>query len=529
MIPVARSDGHRQVDSPPRGVTFGDSGRGARFGTSFFAPWPNPPVRTGLSRRLRTALSSLRRVEQRSLSDLRDWLENTRNLLHLSVLLVLPILLAVVTYVSNAVDLLPFLLFPPLASGAHTLFSRPESRYASPRRFVGGLTTGAFCGWVALELTARFWYRVPPEAFQVNPGAAALGIFLTGALTWALDIEESSAFSTALLVLVTGVTRPIYVVSVAVSTTIIAGIFLLWRRHVYEQRAHYLYRSTKASDQVLVPMRGPDADATAMLAARLAGAHEAGKVVLLDVVQDEEIAEVERAMLSGDAEALGAEATERGERPRDVAEERLGEETVHDLERRADRIEAAVPIPCEIIVAADRGDHASTVIAAAREANCDLIVVPYGGPDEAHHQFVRGLLGSDVDVVLHQSYDGRTDWERVLVPVRRAGNVAHAMIDFALRLAEAGHVSVCRCIDDERERRQAEEALANLVETERAGLETRVARSDLKSYLQRTAADYDLVIVGASTDRSRASRFVTPPTFRSLEDVECDVAVVDRA
>ena len=226
------------------------------------------------------AFRRLRRVERREVDDLRDWLENTRNVLHLTTLVVLPALLALVTYLSNATDLLPFLLFPPLASGAHTLFAHPESRYASPRRFVGGLTTGAICGWVALEVTAQFWYGVPPESFQVHPGAAATAVFLTGAVTWALDVEESSAFSTALLVLVTGATRPAYVLSIALSTGVIALVFVIWRRHFYEQRARYLYQSTKGDDPVLVPMRGRHAAATARLGARLAGAHDAGKVVL---------------------------------------------------------------------------------------------------------------------------------------------------------------------------------------------------------------------------------------------------------
>ena len=125
--------------------------------------------------------------------------------------------------------------------------------------------------------------------------------------------------------------------------------------------------------------------------------------------------------------------------------------------------------------------------------------------------------------------DGRENWRRVLVPVRKAGDVAHAMVDFACRLAGGGRVSVCHCIDTERERREAEEMLANVVETVPRGLETRVARDAIEDYLERTAPDYDLVVVGASTDRSAASRFVAPPTWKRLADVDCDVAVVHRA
>ena len=501
------------------------------------------------------AFRRLRRIERREVDGLRDWLENTRNVLHLTTLVVLPALLALVTYLSNATDLLPFLLFPPLASGAHTLFAHPESRYASPRRFVGGLTTGAICGWVALEVTAQFWYGVPPSAFEVHPGAAAAAVFLTGAVTWAFDVEESSAFSTALLVLVTGTARPAYVISVALSTGIIAVVFVVWRRQFYEQRARYLYRSTKGDDHVLVPMRGEHAAATAMLGARLAGAHDAGKVVLLDVVADEEVAEVERALLSGEGRGEagtngGDAATDGGTDPgeegagredggetadrdqgrpvHEVAEERLGEEAVADMERRAERIEASVGVPCEVIVAADGGDLAGTVLEAAKGANCDLVVAPFEGEGGRLAPFARNLLAGDVDVLLHRSADGREAWRSAMVPVRKAGDVAHAMIDFALRLADSGAVSVCHCIGSERERRGAEEMLANLVETVPAGVETRVAREGIGAYLERTAGDYDLVIVGASTDRSAASRFVAPPTFRRLIDLDSDVAIVHR-
>jgi hypothetical protein len=34
--------------------------------------------------------------------------------------------------------------------------------------------------------------------------------------------------------------------------------------------------------------------------------------------------------------------------------------------------------------------------------------------------------------------------------------------------------------------------------------------------------------MGASRDRSRASRLVSPPTFRRVGDLDVDVAIVDR-
>lgn len=65
----------------------------------------------------------IRCIERRELVAFGRWVENTNNLLHLTVLLVIPLLIASVTFVSNAVSTLSFLLFPPLASGTYTLFS----------------------------------------------------------------------------------------------------------------------------------------------------------------------------------------------------------------------------------------------------------------------------------------------------------------------------------------------------------------------------------------------------------------------
>jgi hypothetical protein len=89
-------------------------------------------------------------------------------------------------------------------------------------------------------------------------------------------------------------------------------------------------------------------------------------------------------------------------------------------------------------------------------------------------------------------------------------------------------VSVCTCIDSEANRRPAETRLANLVETARGDVETRVSRSDLVEFIEANVEAYDLVVVGSSRDRSAASRFFSPPTFERLADVDCDLAVVDR-
>lgn len=494
------------------------------------------------------------------------WLENTRNLVHVSLLVVLPAVLGFVTLVSNAVSQLPFLLFPPLASGSYTLFAHPEGKYASPRRFVGGLTAGAFCGWIALAVSAR-----SSAAVQVHAGAVALGIFLTGVLTWALDVEEASAYSSALLVHLVDVTRTapasvrlspgvtvvvdprlLYVVSVFVSTSLVAAIFLAWRSRFYEQRARYLYASTKGDDHVLVPLRGDHRDATAMLGAHLAAAHDAGKVVLLDVVDDEAVARAEQAMLEdrpgttdGDrsdsshspleestpetipeavADALDEEGGQDGR-----ARERAAVESATELERRAHDIETTVGVPCQVVVAVGQADSAATVLRTARETTCDLVVTPYEERHGGLSPYVRDLFRGDVDVLVHRSVDGETGWSNVLVPVRRAGDVAHAMIDFATRLArETGRVSVCHCLDGSANRREAEDMLADLVETVSGTLETRLSQASIESFLATNAPQYDLTIIGASTDRTAASRFVSPPTFQRIQDLECDVAIFHR-
>ncbi|WP_181686250.1 HPP family protein [Halorhabdus salina] len=473
----------------------------------------------------------------------RRWIEHTQNLLHVTILIGIPLLLGIVTALSNTIDALPYLLFPPLASGSYSLFADPEGDAASPRRFVGGLSAGALCGWLAVELAARYWYGIPAGQYQVHAGAVAFGLFLTGAVTWALDLQEASAFSTALLVHVTGATQFGYVLSVFLSSLLVAGVFFAWREGIYEKRAEFLYESIRGDDHVLVPMLGDHAPATAMLAARLAGAHDAGKVVLVDLVDDEAVARAERDLLDSGQDSSSTETahvdrnretrSEAGQFDEATLEEFPQNETVaavaDRLEATAHRIETKVGVPSDVVVAVDGDTPARTILQVAEEANCDLIAVPYAEQYGSLSPTIRHLLGGDVDVIVHRSHDGRTRWRRIMVPVRKAGGVAHSMIDFAKRLAgETGHVSVCHCIDDDRQRRRAEDMLADLVETVSGRVETRVATADIQRFLADNAGGYDLVIIGSSQDRSTPSRIVSPPTFERLDDVEADVAIVDR-
>ncbi|MFB6163133.1 MAG: HPP family protein, partial [Halococcoides sp.] len=217
------------------------------------------------------------------------WIERTTNLLILSVLIVLPVVIGGVTLIANREAALPYLLFPPLASGGYSLFAEPGEWHHDVRRFVGGLTIGAASGWLALAVTTRFWYQVPPG--KIHAGAVALGVFLTAAITLALDMQVPAAFSTALLVHVTGPggVDPVgYVVSVMVGSLLVAGAYVAWRRGVYDRRAGLLYETIAADDQVFVPMYGETAEATATLGARLAADHDAGRVVLFGLVDGDE-------------------------------------------------------------------------------------------------------------------------------------------------------------------------------------------------------------------------------------------------
>jgi len=464
---------------------------------------------------VRALLARLRRVERRELREFRRWAETTDRLAHLSVLAFVPLLIGLVTLLSNAVSQLSFLLFPPLASGGYTLFVDPHGRYSEPGRFIAGLTIGAACGLGALWLTTTTLVA-PAGELQVGAAAAAIATLATGLVTWPLNIEEPSAYATALLaLLVQPSQRLVFLLSVFLASSIVASVFVVWRNRFYDRRATVLYESTTGDDHVLIPMRGDRAGATAMFGARLAAAHEAGKVVLLDIVEDMDDARAERALLNGGEPDIEAAETIR--------------ERVEQLEAHADRIRTRTGVPAQVVVTASDGSPGAVTIQTADESNCDLVVAPYESRHGALTPYLRRLLTGDCDIVVHRSRDGRTRWRQVLVPVRRASDVAHHMLDFGLRLARgSGRIAVATCMGRDGDRRRAESMLANIVEPFDGNIETRVAETDIQSFLADTAPQYDLVIIGASRDRSPASRFISPPTFERLERIETDVAIVDR-
>lgn len=418
---------------------------------------------------------------------LRRWLETTTNLVHVSVLLFVPLVITGVTAVSNAVAELSFLLFPPLASGAYTLFSDPEGRFAAPGRFVAGLTAGALCGWVGLLTVEADGGLGGVGGVPVDPASAGLAILLVGAVTWGLRLEEPAAFSTALLILVTDQSSPAaYVGSVAVGSTLVAAAFLAWRETLYERRAELLYGTLDADDRVLVPVR-TDGDTAALLGAGLAAAHDGGRIVLLSAV-----AEAADAAAAGDA-----------------------------LESRAAAVRDRYDVPCEVAVM--QGDLADAVTRTVTGSDTDLVAMSVTGDDPATAR----VFAMDTDAVLLRAHTGTTAWNRVLVMVARPGDTAHAMLDFAGRIAgTGGSVDVCTCVPREAARRGAERTLADLAETADSPVETRVALADPVEYVGRRAAQYDLVLVGAPHAGDDPMRFLTGSAADRLGALECDLAVV---
>lgn len=476
--------------------------------------------------RARSSLRRLRRMERREAREFRDWIVKTSSLVHVSVLLFVPLLIGVVTYVSQISPAVSFLLFPPLASGTYTLFATPESKYASPVRFVGGLTAGALCGLGAIRTAGALALDIgSPTAAAAS---AALAVLAVGLVTWIADLEEPAAFSAALLTLLADADEVVvYVAGIAVSATFIASAFYAWRELFYARRAEYLYQTTKGDDHVLVPVVGDRGEEAAFFGAHLAAAHEAGKVVLLDLVEQTEVDDAAASIAAEDpSDRSRTAATVTAE-----AEEQVAGQAAMRLERLSSRIRTKFGVPCEIVVANVGGSRHGATLEAAREANCDLVVAPYEERHGSLSPYVTGLFDSPMDVVVFRGGDEELDsrWRRVMVAVGRPGDTAHAMLDFASRVAgRAGQLAVCHCIDDESHRRSAESMLLDLVEPFDARIETRVAATGIERFLTANATQYDLVMIGASTDRSKASRFLAPPTFERIADLETDVAIVHR-
>jgi len=234
-----------------------------------------------------------------------------------------------------------------------------------------------------------------------------------------------------------------------------------------------------------------------------------------------------------DAEDRGdsdADRTDAADSSPESSVDRAVAESASHLEERAAEIERRVGVPCEVVVAVNGGSAAATVRKTASEVNCDLIAASYEQRHGALSPYLRDLFRGQTDVVVHRSRAGRTRWKEVLVPVRSASDVAHGMLDFATRLVgRTGSVSVVTCVTSDRERRRAEDTLADLVDPFDGEFETRTSTRPIERYLAESGSEFDLIIMGASRNRSAASRLVAPPTFERIQDVDADVAIVDRS
>ncbi len=54
----------------------------------------------------------------------------------------------------------------------------------------------------------------------------------------------------------------------------------------------------------------------------------------------------------------------------------------------------------------------------------------------------------------------------------------------------------------------------------------RISLISAENYLTTDDSYYGLVTIGASTDRSKVSRILSPPTSEQIQEVDIDVAVV---
>lgn len=292
--------------------------------------------------------------------------------------------------------------------------------------------------------------------------------------------------------------------NVVAGSTLVAGTFVVWDREVYDRRIEHLYAVTNSGSNILVAMRGDDTADAAVFGARIAAEHETSKVVLL-------------GLIDGNSTGDGG-STDPG-----------ADTTAASLDRTASHIREGIGVPCEVIVARDRARNPATaMLRTARETDCDLVVTPYE-EENALSTFVRRLFRGDVDVIAARVSGDRDRWDRVLVTVRRAGDIAHTMVDFARRLAgESARVSICTCIADESERRPTETMCANIAEAF-DGPSKPASRTNRSRSSSPETPPVDLAFISAGTDRSRTSRAVSPSTFERIRRVDCDLAIVHRA
>ncbi|PSP86914.1 hypothetical protein BRC90_11885 [Halobacteriales archaeon QS_4_69_34] len=219
-------------------------------------------------------------------------------------------------------------------------------------------------------------------------------------------------------------------------------MFVAWREPFYDRRAEFLYRSVKGDDHVLVSTRGEHADTAAAFAARLASAHRAGKVVLLEIADEAALDDAGRESGSdrGDRTRVvsadgGGGVESGGVEGEGLAEHGIDGRTADRLASVECHVEAETGVPCETLVAAERGSAAKTVLRATRESDRDLVVTPYEAEPEGSRRTSPGCsAGTSTPWPSARRADGSGGVESP-VPVRRAGGIAHSMLGLARRLA----------------------------------------------------------------------------------------------
>lgn len=411
------------------------------------------------------------------------WVQETPHIIALSVLVFVPLLIAVVTWLSNISTAVSFLLFPPLAAGTYSLFARPEE--SSSRQFILGITAGALCGWIAVEL--MLIAGIDLFGGPIRPESAAISVLLVALLTQIVGIEEPSAYSTSLLVLVTGADELAYVAGVAASSLLVVFAFVLWRDRFYEHRAEFLYRTDRTGETVLAVL--PDAEKPSLghFAARLSSGQRGGTVVLLGT--DTELSEETN--------------------------------TVKQLETLASTLAEQYGVTTDVIVV-EPGTSERQIVTTAKELNCQTIVTQY---DPSNVVSLEAFFQSDLDVIGLKTTGGRTTWRRVVVGVRSFAEFGWSLVEIAQRVGS--RVIVCHSIADENDRSTAEQMLGDLIAPFDGTFETRVTTAAPAEFFSEATRGTDLIVIGASTDRTSVSRALVPPTYYNI-DANCDIAVVHR-
>ncbi len=424
------------------------------------------------------------------------WLQRTTTLVRLSVLVFVPLTIGVVTWLSNISDAVAFLLFPPLAAGTYTLFSNPAN--ASPRTFVLGTTAGAGCGWIAVVIETQLTMGT---GGPVSPAGAAFSVLLAGIVTWLVRIDEPGTYSTSLLVLVTGTNELIYILEVAASGLVMTGVFLLYRRRIYQRHTQYLYRTLHGSKTVLVPLWGVSpADGTPP-------AHR--------IVDD-----IGQAVAHFGAQITAASGTRlvllAAENPETDGQ------AVDQVTEVAQRLEQQYDITCEIVVVSTT-DYIRSIKTVARDTGSDLIVTAF---DPATPGPLESLFETGSDVVGLDTTAETRRWRRALVGIRSVEEINGVGVDIATRVAD--NVRVAHSVDEGEQRHEIQQRLKRLATAIDSTITTQVTSIAPTEYFTTAATDYDLLVLGAGTDRTAVSRAITPPLFYQLQTA-CDIAVVHEA